>query len=106
MRKRELCQNHTSYIKNKSCNISKDNPNCSICRWQERPITLKDFARDLEGIAENLRFAHDHPDYDPHGITFLGDFENVVVKFLNSIDKSYRKNMLESIVGKVRDETK
>jgi len=95
--KRELCDKHYHHAKLKSANIIKDNPKCSICRWENRPWTLKDFATEFRNIADSLEICHDNPYYDPFGITFSKDIEDTVINFLNSIHPDYRKIMLDKI---------
>lgn len=95
MPKRFLCPIHSYRLKTKPVILSKEK--CSICRWEKRPWTLKDVAVELRNVADDMEFAHNDEYYDPHGITFLSSFEEVVKGFLKSIHPHYRKNFLNAI---------
>ncbi len=72
-------------------------PKCSICRYQKRPLQLKDMARALEVIAQDMRFAHDNPYYDPHGFTTFHPLNELLNKYLKSIHIGYRKTFISEI---------
>jgi hypothetical protein len=97
MGKRYLCPQHIHHLKTQGKSIELSTEKCSVCRWEKRPWTLKDFAVEFKNISENLLFAHDNPDYDPFGITFMGDIEKTVKGFIKSIHPDYRKNFLKAL---------
>lgn len=95
--KRFLCSKHSYHIKDKKRSIQLSTEDCSVCRWENRPWTLKDVATELENVASAMRYAHDDPDYDPFGITFIQPLQIVLKGLLKSIAPSYRKNFLEEL---------
>lgn len=97
--KRFLCPNHAHFLRDKTKAIGLSITDCSVCRWENRPWTLADFATELENVAASMRFAHNDPDYDPHGITFLTDFERVVEQWIKHISPSYAKNFIDSLTS-------
>ncbi len=95
--KRFLCPQHSHHLKEKIRSIQLSTSECSICRWEGRPLTLKDVAAELENVVVSMRVAYDDPYYDPFGVTFVKPLQIVVKAFLNSIHESYRKNFLEEL---------
>jgi len=98
--KRYFCDTHYMSI-GLGKGAIRDLEKCSICRYLKRPATLKDIARDLERVAESMRFAHEHSHYDPHGITYARDFEKAVIRYLKAIHKDYRKNFITALEKEV-----
>lgn len=97
--KRYLCPQHIHHLKTEGKSIQLSTEKCSICRWQKRPLSLKDMARELENIAWNLRFVHDEPDYDPFGFTYVGPLEKILNRFYNNMHPDYREGFIKSIKG-------
>lgn len=94
--KRYLCSKHIHHLKNENKSVVLSQDKCSICRWEKRPLTLKDMARNLEGIAESMRIAYEDPYYDPFGITYRTIFP-LMNKFLKSCHVAYRKQFVDEI---------
>lgn len=97
MSKRYLCPQHAHHLGIKSKPVQLSTEHCTICRWEKRPMTLGDFAREFEGIAYSLRNAQEDPWYDPHGFTFAPLIEDTTVEWLKMIHKDYRKNFLDRL---------
>jgi hypothetical protein len=93
--KRFLCSKHSHHIKDKPIQLSTEK--CSICRWGNRPWTLKDLAIELENVSAAMRFAHDDEYYDPFGYTYVQPLQDVVKAFINMMHPDYRKNFLEEL---------
>ena len=93
--KRYLCPIHAHHLKEKPVSLSSDK--CSICRWENRRWTLKDIAVKLQNISCSLLEAHNDPYFDPHGITYLDDFKEVIIGFINLMAPHYKKVFLEEI---------
>lgn len=104
MCKRYLCPSHAHHLGVKSKPVQLSIEQCTICRWEKRPMTLGDFAREFESIACSLRIAQEDPWYDPHGFTFGPQIEDVTVAWLKGIDKSYRKNFLDRLNEEFKSE--
>ena len=98
--KRSLCPEHIYHLKVQGKTVQLNTKECSICRWKARPIRLPDMARELEGIAESMRFAYENPDYDPFGYTFTDIFK-LMNRFLKSCHKDYRKNFINDLTKDV-----
>lgn len=95
--KRSICINHINHVRVGKTQTLTEAKDCSICKRINRPISLKDMAKGLEGVSLDMRYAHDNPDYDPFGITFLASFEDLVVRFGKAMSESYRKNFVKKI---------
>jgi len=95
--KRFLCPEHLHYLKTEGKSLQLSTLNCSICRFKKRLATLADLARDFEGVALDLRFAHENPSYDPHGISFSRNIETTINRYLKAIHPDYRTNFLKAI---------
>lgn len=95
--KRFLCPQHSHQLKAKTRPVQLSSDECSICRWENRPWTLKDIAVELEIVADSMKFAHDNPEYDPHGVTFLEAFAETIKGFLKSTHPDYKKMFLDQI---------
>lgn len=93
--KRLLCSQHSSYLKMKPVGLSETD--CTVCRWESRPWTLGDFASEMEDLAGNLRICQEEPYFDPHGITYGNRMENLILNWMKTIHKDYRKNILARI---------
>lgn len=96
--KRSLCSNHMYHLKTEGKTATLNQTSCSICRWNDRPLTLKDMARQLEWIAESMRIAHEDPYYDPFGFTYVGDLEKTLNRFYNTMHIDYRDNFIKGIM--------
>jgi hypothetical protein len=97
MGKRTVCRDHINYAAIEKQLTLVDSTKCSVCEKKNRPKTLTDLARMMEHTASDMRFAYDHPDYDPHGITWARDFENIVFEYIKAIHVSYAKNFVNAI---------
>ena len=95
--KRYLCPSHSHKLADKTKSILLSTEKCSICRWDKRPHTLKDLARELEYISEAMRFAAEDESYDPFGYTWSKPFEDLVVEYVKMIHVDYRKSFLERL---------
>jgi len=97
--KRFLCPKHIHHLKTEGKSVNLDSNQCTICRWEKRPKTLVNIANVLEHIASDMRYAHENPYYDPHGITYHDKFISVMVDYLQAIHPAYRKQ----IINKIKD---
>lgn len=97
--KRFLCPKHIHHLKTEGKSIELSTEKCTICRWENRPWTLADLAYELEGLAYTLRMVHDSPGYDPHGISYGRDMNNLVLTWMRMIHPDYRKQLLNEIKG-------
>lgn len=105
--KRFLCPQHSHLFMNTKRPVTLSTERCTACRWENRPTTLIDLARALEDVAGNLRFTVEQgEDYDPFGITWVGDFEKTIIDYLNMIHESYRGNFLKALKDKFPGELK
>lgn len=102
--KRFLCPTHIHHLKVQGKSINLDSKQCSICRFEARPLSLIDAARQFENIAESMRIAYENPDYDPFGYTWMDVFK-IVNKLIKSCHKDYRKSIIDQILKDVENET-
>jgi hypothetical protein len=93
--KRFLCSEHSHKIKDTKKPISFSDKECSFCRYENRPWTIKDIAVSLENAAISMKYAFDDPHSDPFGFSFLPELEEAMVAFLKVIESSYRDRLLE-----------
>lgn len=93
--KRFLCSEHSYKIKDTKKPISFSDKECSFCRYENRPWTIKDIAVSLENAAISMKYAFDDPYSDPFGFSFLPELEEAMVAFLKVIESSYRDRLLE-----------
>lgn len=101
--KRFLCPKHSHHLKVQGKPVLLSSiVDCSICRWKQRIWTLVDFAQELENIASSMRLAHDNPGYDPMGITYGYDFQDLVKVWIKTIHPDYKESFLKAM----NDETK
>ncbi len=97
--KRFMCPEHTYRLKTGSKAVLLSTEQCSICKWDKRPWTLKDFALELEDIACSLHISHENPNYDPFGFTYAPQIEDFIVNWLKGVNPKYRKSLLKRING-------
>lgn len=95
---RKTCISHAHKAKDlRRATLLVDSGDCSFCKYYNKPATLADLARDLEGMAYIFRHSYENPDYDPHGFAITGDIEKFLKKFLRSVSPEYRASFLENI---------
>lgn len=94
---RNICAQHIHHAKIGKSQFLTGPDKCNICRYLNRPKTLADLARMFENAAMGMRFAHENPGYDPHGISWSGDVEKAMKTYLENIHPDYRKNVLKSL---------
>lgn len=93
--KRFLCPKHSHLLKTKPTMLSTTE--CTMCRWENRPMTLKDLARQLEDVAYSMRLAYEDEYYDPHGITWSYPFQDIIKDYLSMIHQDYRDNFIKDL---------
>lgn len=100
--KRNLCPQH-SYGRYKKP-VMLTNDDCSLCRWENRPYTLLDFANALNHISEAMRIAAEDEYYDPHGITYAYDFNRIITEWFKNIHESYRNRAIKEMLEELKYE--
>lgn len=88
---------HHLKIPGKSVQLSA--AQCGVCRWESRPIRLKDLARGLEDVAWAVRFAEEHPSYDPIGLSWSQPLNKLMARFYKAMHPDYRKSFIKEICG-------
>ncbi len=100
--KRFLCPQHIHHLKTEGKSVLLSSEKCSICKYEKRPTSLKDTARQLEDIAISMRIAYNDPYYDPFGYSFINPLEETINKFLKAISPCYAKRFIETISKDVK----
>lgn len=95
--KRFLCPSHAHRLKPKARPVQLSTEECSICKWEKRPYTLLDIARELEDIAVSMRVAHESPDYDPFGYSYAYPFQALILEWFRMMHEDYRKTYINEI---------
>jgi len=94
---RNVCSVHIGHVKIGKSQLLTGQDKCNICRYLDRTPTLADLARMFENAAAGMRFAHENPGYDPHGISWSGDVTKAMRAYLNAIHPSYRESTIKEI---------
>jgi hypothetical protein len=104
--KRYLCPNHAHLLTGKHKTIQLSSEHCTVCKWQNRPYTLKDFSAELKEISERMQFAADDETYDPFGFTYAQQFDNIIIEWYKSIHPSYMKTSIDKLLQELSYEKK